>query len=140
MTSSVPGTRQRARELRQIRRVKPPGRVRLACRPFGEAGIGMVWSVLTVIVVPFVPAYLPFELVTQDLGPLRDAPGFVGLRFTVWTVLGAAAVAVLFGLVVGWILVNLGAASLTLTVLSFTYAVRSLRPAYAGERLSLWCR
>lgn len=109
----------------------------------------MVWSVLTVIVVPFVPAYLPFAPVTQDLGPLRDAPGFVGLRFTVWTVLAAAAVAVLVNailganylLTVGWVWwpatgaarVVSGIGSVSGLVAWAVLLVRAVRRQFAGK-------
>jgi len=115
-----------------------PSAASRAARPFGYLAIGLVWTVLWLIVLACAAA-LPVALAGQ---PLADRAGITALGSDVRE-LGAFLFAMaLTAVIFGWLVVLAPFLTWPLAVLSFTYAVRSLRPAYAQERLSTtgWTR
>ncbi|MFD2793396.1 hypothetical protein ACFS27_07520 [Promicromonospora vindobonensis] len=109
----------------------PPGPASIALRPVGYLLVGLVWLTIWLFAVGILVGsvlYLAYDDPESFLAVDGRSPLAQG---TVLVVMG-----LLVGLVVGpggWHVLT---ASWPLAVLSFTYAVRSLRPSYARERLS----
>lgn len=121
------------------RQEAPPARWELRLRPLGYAGLALVYAAIALIIL-FVLALLPTLL--EDTGSLADSPGVTTLRENPSELLAFAVAMPLMILMFGYVAVLLLGAFAVLTVLALTYAVRALRPGYAGERLSAtgWTR
>lgn len=111
-----------------------PGPAGLALRPFGYLLIGLVWLTIWLFAVGLLVGSVGF-LAYDDPESLRTGGQGgdtvpVGQAITLFV--GAIFVATIIG-PGGWHILT---ASWPLAVLSFVYVVRSLRPSYAGEKLS----
>ncbi|AEG45263.1 hypothetical protein [Isoptericola variabilis] len=111
-----------------------PGPARLALRPLGYLLVGLVWTAIFVVAVLLWVGTLVYVAVDDsvDVGAMLDrvasdpaeAVGFALALPLLAAVMGAGAMFLL------------PTASFPLAALSFVYAMRALRPSYAGERLS----
>jgi hypothetical protein len=111
------------------------GRARLVLRPFGYLTIGLVWTAIWIVVLGLGFAILGYGVISGELTVAEftepatsSVGGFIGL-----VLLCAPLVVIVWGPGVFWML---PCATWPLAALSFVYVVRSLRPSYAGERLS----
>lgn len=118
---------------RQDRSSTPPSQAERALRPFGYLLVALVWTVLGAVTLAL-PAALPFGLWSTN--PDFSSREFVTGGDTVITVLFLVFALVVLVPLLGYAFVALPLGSVSLAVLSWTYVVRSLRPSYAGERLS----
>ncbi|SMG18981.1 hypothetical protein [Agreia pratensis] len=101
-------------------------------RPFGYAGITIVWLALSTVVAGLV-AVIPFSILQQ--GDLASSPGVENLsKDTEWlaALIALPIVALMFGAVICLLFVG----SFSLFVLSLIAFTRSLRPSYAHEQLT----
>jgi len=118
----------------------PSGLVTLrarALRPFGYLFLSLIWLAL-VGVAAFVWVVLPSALTSS--GPLRLAPGITNLAKDPGETIAAIIALLIAAIPFGFVLAFISIASVCLCLLSFVYFIRSLNPAFAGERLSttLW--
>lgn len=106
-----------------------PNPVAVVLRPFGYLLIGLVWTALVVVVVGISGALL-FGFASTGGGEAPwsdlDVPGWFAV----------CCIGLLWVVLVGFLEVLLPLATAPLAVLSFTYVVRALRPAFREQRLS----
>jgi hypothetical protein len=144
--SSAEG-RTRAREPQKLpvadagtgRTSTPPARWEVVLRPFGYLLVAAIWAALFAVTL-VLPLLLPFGLRSDN--PDYATTGFFdNLDVVVGVLFGVFALLVLVP-IFGYIFIALPLASGPLMVLALTYVVRSLRPSYAGTRLSAtgWSR
>lgn len=127
-SAAARGTRSRS-----DRSSTPPSQAERALRPLGYLLVALVWTVLGAVTVAL-PAALPFGLWSTN--PDFNSREFVTGGDTVIIVLFLVFALVVLVPLLGYAFVALALGSVSLAVLSWTYVVRSLRPSYAGERLS----
>jgi hypothetical protein len=106
---------------------------RLILRPFGYLLIGLVWLTIWLVAVALGPGIIAFIAIdgTMTFGELAENQSPAS-----WIVAGVIVIPIavmIWGPAVLW---YLPCATWPLAVLSFLYALRSLRPAYASEKLS----
>ncbi|MFV2145627.1 hypothetical protein [Isoptericola sp. G70] len=111
-----------------------PGRAARALRPMGYLVVGLVWTVLSLVVLGLGPGILVYVAMdgTMELGGVWEGIATdpsEGVAFA----LAIPLLVVLWGPGVLW---YLPAVSWPLAALSFVYVGRSLRPGHAGEPLS----
>ncbi|MFC8943324.1 hypothetical protein ACFT1B_35135 [Streptomyces griseoincarnatus] len=110
----------------------------MALRPLGYLLIGLVWLAIWLIAVLLlvgsVPAlaYGDSDSLVEGVGDRLSNPVEAVVFLVILVPIVAAAVGA-----GGWYVIT---ASWPLAVLSFTYVVRALNPAYAGEKLSFTAR
>lgn len=109
----------------------PPGPAGLALRPFGYLLIGLVWLTIWLVGIGLLVGSVLFLAYDDPESLVNGGDGNAVARF--FGLLVAAAFAALAIGPGGWHIIT---ASWPLAVLSFTYAVRALRPSYASEKLS----
>lgn len=109
----------------------PRGPAALALRPIGYLLVGLVWLMIWLIGIGLLVGSV-FFLAYDDPESLLTGGGRSPVAQTFVLVLMAAIAALAIG-PGGWHVLT---ASWPLALLSFTYVVRSLRPSYAGEKLS----
>ena len=116
----------------------PPSTAARALRPLGYLLIGLVWTVIGAVTLSL-PALLTVGLASGDSFTTKD---FVQNGDPVMLILAGVFALVVLVPLLGYAFIALPLASIPLAVLAFTYLVRSLRPAYASERLSAtgWTR
>ncbi|HEY5221581.1 MAG TPA: hypothetical protein VIJ18_00810 [Microbacteriaceae bacterium] len=121
------------------RAMTPPARWEVVARPFGYLLVAVVWAALFAATLAL-PLLLPFGLRSDNpdyatSGFFDNMDLFVGILF------GLFALVFLVPLF-GYLFIALPLATGPLMVLSLTYVVRSLRPAYRTTRLSAtgWSR
>jgi hypothetical protein len=113
-----------------------PSRAAVALRPLGYLLVAVVWTVLAAVTLGLSVALLiglgssGWHASGFFTGPGVDTPVLI---------LEVIVIAVIWAASAGYGLVALPLATAPLAVLSWTYVVRSLRPSFAGERLS-WTR
>lgn len=111
-----------------------PGPASRALRPLGYLLIGLVWlaiwlvAVLLLVGSVFFLAYGDSDGLVEGVGDRLANPVEAVVFLLILVPILAAAVGA-----GGWYVLT---ASWPLAVLSFTYAIRALNPAYAGEKLS----
>lgn len=123
----------RQQSSRSDRSSTPPSAAGRALRPFGYLLVALVWTALGAITL-LLPAALPFGIGSTDPGSTTQ--DFLGGGNTITVVLFLVFAAVVLVPLMGYVFVALPLASVPLAVLAWTYVARSLRPGYAGERLS----
>lgn len=113
---------------------EPPSSAGLVLRPFGYLLIGLVWLAIWLIAVGLLVGSVGYIAFDDPEATLTGGQGGdtvpVGQAITLF--FSAVFVAAIIG-PGGWHILT---ASWPLAVLSFVYLVRSLRPSYAGEKLS----
>lgn len=124
---------RRSRRSGADRAATPPSAVSRALRPIGYLIVALVWTALGIVTL-LLPAALPFGLWSTN--PDFSSQEFVTGGDAVVTVLFLVFAAVVLVPLLGYAFVALPLASVPLAVLAWTYVARSLRPSYAGERLS----
>jgi hypothetical protein len=122
-----------ASRIRSDRSATPPSAAERVLRPFGYLLVAVVWTALGAVTL-LLPAALPFGLWSTD--PDRSAESLVADGALLPLLLFAVFAVVVLVPLLGYAFLALPLASIPLAVLSWTYVVRSLSPAYAGERLS----
>jgi hypothetical protein len=108
-----------------------PGPASVALRPLGYLLVGLVWLTIWLVAVGLLVGsvlYLAYDDPESLLGGGGRAPVAQALGLLVAATIAAA--------VIGPGAWHVLTASWPLAVLSFTYLVRSMRPSYAGEKLS----
>lgn len=123
----------RARTPRRERSSTPPSAAERALRPLGYLVLAVLWTALGAVTL-LLAAALPFALWSTN-------PDFSSREFVTGGDVAPTVLFLVFAIVVlvpllGYAFVALPLAAVPLAVLSWTYVVRSLRPAYAEERLS----
>lgn len=108
-----------------------PSAAGVALRPFGYLLIGLVWLLIWLMGVGLLVGSVGF-LAFDDPEALLRGDGGLPVGQAIVLVLSALFLATIIG-PGGWHVLT---ASWPLAVLSFVYVVRSLRPSYAGEKLS----
>jgi len=110
----------------------PPSARAVALRPFGYLGLAVVWLGITAIIL-FLLASVPLAIDSQ--GPLSEGPAITSLADdNQW--IAAIFVLPIIALLFGALIVLLLQGSLSLMMLSLIAFTRSLRPSFAGERLT----
>lgn len=127
-----PAARAAART-RSDRSSTPPSGAERALRPFGYLLIAIVWTLLAAVTLSL-PAALTVGLASSN-ADFTTRGFFAGSDIAVTVLFLAFSVVVLVPLL-GYAFVALPLATVPLAVLSWTYVLRSLSPAYANERLS----
>ncbi|MFP3466293.1 hypothetical protein [Leifsonia sp. SIMBA_070] len=131
--SAAAASQGRSKRLGADRAATPPTPAGRALRPFGYLLVAIVWTAIGAVTL-LLPAALPFGLSSSGDG--FSSREFVTGGDPVSMILFAVIVVVLLIPLLGYLFVALPLASVPLAVLAWTYVARSLRPAYAGERLS----
>ncbi|GAB3411449.1 hypothetical protein GCM10027515_33030 [Schumannella luteola] len=111
---------------------RPPTPTALALRPFGYLGAALAWAALAALGV-----MLYTLLPSMIEPPLSSAPGLRVLGVDVGETIAFVIGMGLGAIMIGFLLLVIPLAAGGLAILSLTYVVRSLRPAYRGERLSM---
>lgn len=113
---------------------EPPSSAGLVLRPFGYLLIGSVWLSIWLIAVGLLVGSVAFLAFDDPEALLTGGQGgdTVPVGQAITLVVSAVFLAAIIG-PGGWHVLT---ASWPLAVLSFVYALRSLRPSYAGEKLS----
>jgi hypothetical protein len=115
-----------------------PGSASVALRPLGYLLIGLVWSAIWLIAVLLLVGSVPVlafgdsDGLVEGVGDRLANPVEAVVLLVILVPILAAAIGA-----GGWYVLT---ASWPLAVLSFTYAVRALNPAYASEKLSFTAR
>jgi len=110
----------------------PPSARAVALRPFGYLGLAVVWLGITAIIL-FLLASVPLAIDSQ--GPLSEGPAITSLADdNEWVAF--LFVMPIIALVFGALIVLLLQGALSLMMLSLIAFTRSLRPSFAGERLT----
>jgi hypothetical protein len=118
---------------RRDRSSTPPSAGERGLRPLGYLLVALVWTALGAVTL-VLPAALPFGLWSSDHA--FSSQEFVTGGDTAITVLFLVFAAIVLVPLLGYAFVALPLGTVSLAILSWTYVVRSLQPAYAAERLS----
>lgn len=110
-----------------------PGTASLILRPFGYLLVGLVWLAIWLVAVALGPGIIAFIAIdgTMTFGELAGNQSTAS--WIIGGIITIPIVVMIWGPAVLW---YLPCATWPLAVLSFLYVVRSLRPSFAGEKLS----
>jgi hypothetical protein len=133
MSGTVPGDPERSTDDGQR-----PGSASVALRPLGYLLIGLVWLAIWLIAVLLLVGSVPLLAYSDSDGLVEGVGDRLSnpVEAVVFLVILMPIVAAAIG-AGGWYVLT---ASWPLAVLSFTYVIRALNPAYAGEKLSFTAR